>query len=434
MSGLGSVLFETRKETGADEKHISNVYDESGKVTEKINDKSYAVIEDTLGSIEEFVNVNDKEDTSNVSYSPWGDVKEIANNNLAVMDLVSYTGYGYNALSNLYLAVNRIYDVTTRSYMQRDKGQPMVIRPSSFETYAYVENNPVNYVDPYGLSIISKVGSWVSDTADAFVSTVKNAAGAVKDAVVDAAEEIKDAVVDAAHELVTDVKKVLNINSKIFKTGINAGIGAAAVVALGLGLPAAIGCAFAAVAVGAVLGVGRKAAMTFANGGTYADFLCGLEDDIYSGAEFMSMMFMMTATTAESVCSAMDKGFAEYNEACQKYYDAKNASNAADVSVETTKPKQLHHYATDKNSIYTQKFEKITKRYNLDLDGDWNKELLPHQGRHPNAYHEFILSEMEEIDNIADGNVDIFIELYEERVKSVIRDNPDMLYKKYWTE
>jgi len=44
--------------------------------------------------------------------------------------------------------------------------------------------------------------------------------------------------------------------------------------------------------------------------------LCGIEDDIYSDAEFMSMMFMMTATTAKSVCSEMDKGFAEYNEAC----------------------------------------------------------------------------------------------------------------------
>ena len=61
-------------------------YDESGKVTEKINDKSYAVIEDTLGSIEEFVNVDNDEDIGKVSYSPWGDVKEIANNNLAVMD------------------------------------------------------------------------------------------------------------------------------------------------------------------------------------------------------------------------------------------------------------------------------------------------------------------------------------------------------------
>lgn len=51
-------------------------YDELGKVIENINDKSYAVIEDTLGSIEEFVNVDNDEDIGKVSYSQWGDVKD----------------------------------------------------------------------------------------------------------------------------------------------------------------------------------------------------------------------------------------------------------------------------------------------------------------------------------------------------------------------
>lgn len=32
--------------------------------------------------------------------------------------------------------------------------------------------------------------------------------------------------------------------------------------------------------------------------------------------------------------------------------------------------------------------EEIANRYGLDLDDAWNKDLLPHQGRHPNAYHE----------------------------------------------
>lgn len=39
---------------------------------------------------------------------------------------------------------------------------------------------------------------------------------------------------------------------------------------------------------------------------------------------------------------------------------------------------------------------------------------------------------MIEIDKVANGNKDIFIELYEENVKSVIRENPKMLYKEYW--
>ena len=96
------------------------------------------------------------------------------------------------------------------------------------------------------------------------------------------------------------------------------------------------------------------------------------------------------------------------------------------------KPNQLHHYATDKNKTYTQQFKDILSGYGLDLDGDWNKESLPHQGRHPNAYHEFILDSMQEIDNIANGDKDIFLELYEKNVKEIIRNNPDMLYSDYW--
>ncbi|WP_082705899.1 AHH domain-containing protein [Aneurinibacillus sp. XH2] len=47
------------------------------------------------------------------------------------------------------------------------------------------------------------------------------------------------------------------------------------------------------------------------------------------------------------------------------------------------KPEQVHHYATNKSKKYTPQIEAITKKYGLDLDEAWNKELLPHQGRHP---------------------------------------------------
>ena len=77
-------------------------------------------------------------------------------------------------------------------------------------------------------------------------------------------------------------------------------------------------------------------------------------------------------------------------------------------------------------------FEDITRKYGLDLDGNWNKELLPHQGRHPNIYHEYILDLMEQIDQIAQGDTDVFLQLYEELVKDTIRNNPAMLYSEYW--
>lgn len=42
--------------------------------------------------------------------------------------------------------------------------------------------------------------------------------------------------------------------------------------------------------------------------------------------------------------------------------------------------------------------EEIANRYELDLDDAWNKDLLPHQGRHPNAYHEYVLDSMKQFD------------------------------------
>lgn len=114
--------------------------------------------------------------------------------------------------------------------------------------------------------------------------------------------------------------------------------------------------------------------------------------------------------------------------------DDDQATPSGDVSIgnPAEKPKQVHHYATNKSKKYTDSFEKIADKYGLSLDGDWNKELLPHQGRHPNDYHEFILDEMTQIDQIAQGNKEVFLDLFEENVKSVIRENPDMLYKKFW--
>ena len=85
----------------------------------------------------------------------------------------------------------------------------------------------------------------------------------------------------------------------------------------------------------------------------------------------------------------------------------------------------------NKSKKYTPQFEKITKKYNLDLDGDWNKMSLPHQGRHPYAYHDYVLDSMKKYDSIAKGDQKKFLSLYEQ-TKTEIANNPEMLYKNYW--
>ncbi len=96
-----------------------------------------------------------------------------------------------------------------------------------------------------------------------------------------------------------------------------------------------------------------------------------------------------------------------------------------------SKPNQVHHFATDKNKTYTQQFKDIASNYGLDLDGDCNKESLPHQGRHPNAYHKYILDNMQKFDKIANGDKKKFLELFDKMKQSIIK-NPSMLYKDYW--
>ncbi|WP_207644112.1 AHH domain-containing protein, partial [Acetivibrio ethanolgignens] len=109
----------------------------------------------------------------------------------------------------------------------------------------------------------------------------------------------------------------------------------------------------------------------------------------------------------------------------------KSGSKAGIKSGTTTKPNQVHHYATNKSKTYTPQLEEIANRYGLDLDDAWNKDLLPHQGRHPNAYHEYVLDSMKQFDNIAQGDKDIFLKLFD-NLKNNVKSNPDMLYKDYW--
>ena len=73
------------------------------------------------------------------------------------------------------------------------------------------------------------------------------------------------------------------------------------------------------------------------------------------------------------------------------------------------KPTQIHHFATDKNKTFTPEMEKIINKYDLELKGNWNKENLPHIGRHPSEYHKWVLDNMRIIDNMPNMNQQKFL-------------------------
>jgi len=105
-----------------------------------------------------------------------------------------------------------------------------------------------------------------------------------------------------------------------------------------------------------------------------------------------------------------------------------------DNAAANARPIQNHHFATPTNKKYTPRMQEIAERQNLSLEGDWNRGQLPHQGRHPDAYHQFVLDSMREADSVAGANQDQFLKLFGDSVREPVLQNPDLLRKAGWEQ
>lgn len=116
-----------------------------------------------------------------------------------------------------------------------------------------------------------------------------------------------------------------------------------------------------------------------------------------------------------------DGGVIVHNAKCKK---------VGDHQLNAKKPEQIHHFLTNKNKQFTPQFEEIVKKYDLNLDGAWNKELMEHLGRHPNKYHMYMMDEITSIAKKAETQADFLnqFSLLKEHVKSI----PEMLTKAFW--
>ncbi len=109
----------------------------------------------------------------------------------------------------------------------------------------------------------------------------------------------------------------------------------------------------------------------------------------------------------------------------------KNAMSGLEMAMGEREGIELHHYLTNKSQTYTADFAEKTAQYQLDLDDDWNTEvLINHRGRHTNAYHDYMATHLDQIIAVAKDDPALFLEGFGILKQSVI-DNPGLLYARY---
>jgi hypothetical protein len=98
-------------------------------------------------------------------------------------------------------------------------------------------------------------------------------------------------------------------------------------------------------------------------------------------------------------------------------------------------PLEDHHILTNKHGTrWTAEFEKILKDYGLDIKDKWNVANIrhPQTGGHPEAYHEWVWEQLQQIDIGARGDIQKFLELFSEQIKQSVEEHPEMLLDEFW--
>ena len=289
-----------------------------------------------------------------------------------------------------------MYNSTDREFIQKDPKAGNVYETLTQNGYTYCGDNPLYYIDPDGCSYISTLGNAGRTAFNVVKSGVTGGLG-----------------------LYTRI--CCEIDN--MPTWAKAAVGTTGIVVAGVS-----GVGAAAIAQAVIASAGISAAT---DGAFYT--VASLRNGSFSRSEFKNAV--INGAVNGYMFGGAGVGVAGIRNAAKSGkltgFMADEAGSVSYESGTTTKPNQVHHYATNKSKTYTPQLEEIANRYGLDLDDAWNKDLLPHQGRHPNAYHEYVLDSMKQFDNIAQGDKDIFLKLFD-NLKNNVKSNPDMLYKDYW--
>ncbi len=158
-----------------------------------------------------------KKDVISKSYTPFGE---------QIGEQVSGFGYNgeyYNAVTGMVYLRARFYEPAMNRFSQKDIVRGSITAPNSLNRYTYVQNDPVNFIDPSGQSLKSawnsvKTGvqnavSAVKTTVSKVTTVVKNTASKVVNTVKSAASTVTNAAKSAYNSVTTAVSNLISSGS-----------------------------------------------------------------------------------------------------------------------------------------------------------------------------------------------------------------------------
>jgi RHS repeat-associated protein len=119
-----------------------------------IRSNSKPVVLDRLGSVHAWIDAQNN--VEKTTYYPFGEERQVTNQNRR-----KFGTYKRDAFSGLDYAEQRYYSSALGRFITPDpyEGSVRLRKPETWNRYAYVENDPVNHIDPHGLSICGVNGS-----------------------------------------------------------------------------------------------------------------------------------------------------------------------------------------------------------------------------------------------------------------------------------
>jgi RHS repeat-associated protein len=152
---------ETYNDFSSNSRDILYLYDESGIVgavqTYNTTTETFYFDRNIKGDVIGIYNASGTQ-IAKYSYDSWGNSKlaTLSSNNFSAYNPIRYRGYYFDAESGLYFLNARYYNPACRRFISPDDTAYLdPDTPNGLNLYAYCNNDPVNYADPSGNSVIA---------------------------------------------------------------------------------------------------------------------------------------------------------------------------------------------------------------------------------------------------------------------------------------